>query len=121
MTDADAIANHYIALWNERASGQRRELLARDWTSDAVYVDPLMRGEGHDGVDALIAGVQQRFPDYSFRLTGSANGHGDYIRFSWELGPQGAEAPIQGTDFAELKDGRIQRVTGFLDKVPDAA
>ena len=41
---------------------------------------PLMSGDGHDGVDALIAGVQQRFPDFKFRLIGEPNGYGDHVR-----------------------------------------
>lgn len=119
MTDANAIANAYITLWNERAPQKRRDLLTSDWTEDAVYVDPLTRGDGHDGVDALIAGVQTRFPDFRFRLIGQANGFGDKLRFCWGLGPDGADCPIKGTDFAELKDGRIHRITGFLDQVPE--
>jgi hypothetical protein len=58
MTDFNNIARNYIALWNERAPQRRREMLAAHWTADARYVDPLMSGDGHDGVDALIAGVQ---------------------------------------------------------------
>ncbi|MGJ5044980.1 MULTISPECIES: nuclear transport factor 2 family protein [unclassified Bradyrhizobium] len=121
MTNPMEIAESYIALWNERDAAQRGALLARHWTADALYVDPLMRGEGRDAVDGLVAGVQQRFPDFRFRLIGSADGHGHHLRFSWELGPENAEAPIQGTDFVELADGRIRRVTGFLDKVPQGA
>ena len=121
MTDATKIARRYIELWNERAPSRRREMLAQDWTSDARYVDPLMSGDGPDGVDALIAGVQQRFPDFSFRLIGEPNGFGDHVRFSWGLGPDGADSPIKGTDFAVLKDGRIQSITGFLDQVPQGA
>ena len=64
MTDVNTIARNYIDLWNERAPGRRREMLATNWTSDARYVDPLMSGDGHDGVDALISGVQQRFPGF---------------------------------------------------------
>jgi hypothetical protein len=63
MTDVNTIASRYIDLWNERAPSRRREILSQHWAKDAKYVDPLMSGEGHDGVDALIAGVQQRFPD----------------------------------------------------------
>ncbi|MGJ5217721.1 nuclear transport factor 2 family protein, partial [Bradyrhizobium oligotrophicum] len=44
-----------------------------------------------------------------------------YVRFSWTLGPDSADGPIQGTDFVELADGRIRRVTGFLDRVPEGA
>src|SRR5260370_23160102 len=64
MTDVNTIANSYIELWNERTPSRRREMLATNWTADAKYVDPLMSGDGHDGVDALIAGVHQRFPDF---------------------------------------------------------
>ena len=125
MTDAITIARRYIELWNERTPSRRREMLSTDWTADATYVDPLMSGEGHDGVDALIAGVQQRFPEFKFKLIGEPNGFGDHsrfsLRFSWGLGPDGADSPIKGTDFAVLKDGRIKSITGFLDQVPTGA
>jgi hypothetical protein len=121
MTDVNIIARRYIELWNERAPSRRREMLASDWTADARYVDPVMSGDGLDGVDALIAGVQQRFPDFTFKLIGEPNGYGDQLRFCWELGPDGTESPIKGTDFAVLKDGRIRSITGFLDQVPQGA
>ena len=125
MTDATTIARRYIDLWNERAPTRRREMLTQNWTADASYVDPLMRGDGHAAVDALIAGVQQRFPDFSFKLIGEPNGYGDNLRFclrfSWGLGPDGVDSPIKGTDFAVLKEGRIKSITGFLDQVPAAA
>jgi hypothetical protein len=121
MTDVNIIASRYIDLWNERTPGRRREMLADNWTSDARYIDPLMSGDGHDGVDALIAGVQQRFPDFRFQLIGQPNGFGDHLRFSWGLGPDGADSPIKGTDFAVVRDGRIRSITGFLDQVPQGA
>jgi hypothetical protein len=37
------------------------------------------------------------------------------------LGPEGADSPIKGTDFAIVRDGRIGSVTGFLDQVPQGA
>jgi SnoaL-like domain len=85
MTDINTVARRYIELWNEKLPSRRREMLASDWTADANYVDPLMSGDGHDGVDALIAGVQQRFPDFSFKLIGKVDGYGDHVRFSWGL------------------------------------
>jgi hypothetical protein len=118
MTDAKTIAARYIELWNERNPLRRRDLLTSNWTSDARYVDPLMAGDGHDGIDALVAGVQQRFPDFHFALIGEPNGYGDHVRFSWGLGPDDADSPIKGTDFAVLDAGRICSITGFLDQVP---
>ncbi len=121
MTDIDKIAKSYIELWNERTPSRRREMLSANWTADAKYVDPLMSGEGHDAVDALIAGVQQRFPEFTFKLIGQPNGFGDNLRFCWGLGPDGVDSPIKGTDFAVLKEGRIRSITGFLDQVPQGA
>jgi len=80
-----------------------------------------MNGEGHDGVDSLIAAVQQRFPDFKFKLIGELNGFGDHLRFCCGLGPDGGDSLIKGTDFAVLKDGRIESITGFLDQEPEGA
>ena len=121
MTDIQKIASNYIDLWNERAAERRRDMLAQNWASDAKYADPLMSGDGRDSVDALIAGVQQRFPEFRFRLLGEPSGFGDHLRFCWGLGPEGVDSPIKGTDFAVLSDGKIRSVTGFLDQVPQGA
>ncbi|CAM5763338.1 hypothetical protein LMIY3S_00779 [Labrys miyagiensis] len=121
MSDPATIAKTYIATWNEADPARRQALLAATWTEDAVYVDPLMRGEGPEQIDGLIAAVQQRFPDFRFALVGEADGYGDHVRFSWQLGPNGGEAPIKGTDFVQLEYGRLRRVSGFLDQIPAAA
>jgi hypothetical protein len=121
MTNINSVASSYIDLLNERSPGRRREILAANWTSDAKYIDPLMSGDGHDGVEALIEGVQQRFPEFRFRLLGEPNGFGDHVRFSWGLGPDGVDSPIKGTDYAVVRDGRIASITGFLDQVPAGA
>lgn len=121
MTDAAKIAEAYIALWNETDPKRRRALIGEAWTEDARYVDPIMSGEGRDQIDGLIAAVHERFPGFRFALIGRPDGHGDHIRFSWGLGPDGAESPIKGTDFAVVEAGRLRTVTGFLDQVPASA
>lgn len=121
MPDANTIASRYIELWNEKAAHRRRDILAANWARDAKYVDPLMSSDGHDGIDAMIAGVQQRFPEFRFKLIGTPNGYGDNVRFQWGLGPDGVDCPIKGTDFAVVRDGRIQSITGFLDQIPQSA
>jgi hypothetical protein len=119
MTDPKNVAERYIALWNEADPAVRRQLLARDWAEGATYVDPMMSGKGAAEIEGLIAGARQQFPDYSFRLIGKPDGHGEHVRFSWSLGPGDfVDAPIEGTDVALVRDGRIQAITGFLDKVP---
>ena len=93
MTDHKTIAGRYIELWN-RAHTEGREMLAENWTADARYADPLMSGDGHDGVDALIAGVQEKFPAFRFKLIGEPNGFGDHVGFSWPR-PDGVDSPIK--------------------------
>ena len=122
MTDAQSIAQRYIDAWNERDGKRRLDILSAAWTADARYTDPLASVQGTADISALIGGVQQRFPEFSFALIGKVDGFGDNVRFSWGLGPKGAaDAPIKGTDFAAIKDGKIESVTGFLDQVPLAA
>ena len=120
MTDAAAIARHYIDTWNEPDEARRRALLARHWSEDAGYVDPLMHADGTVQVAGLVAAVQQRFPGFRFALTGTPDGHGEFVRLSWSLGPEGGAAPIEGSDVVELRDGRIGRVIGFIDRAPAA-
>ena len=120
MTDAAAIARHYIDTWNEPDEARRRALLARHWSEDASYVDPLMRADGTVQVAGLVAAVQQRFSGFRFALTGTPDGHGEFVRLSWSLGPEGGAAPIEGSDVVELRDGRIGRVIGFIDRAPAA-
>jgi hypothetical protein len=119
--DAAHVAEQYIALWNETDEARRMKLLESHWTDDARYVDPIMQGRGRAQISALVGGVHQRYPGFRFALKGHADGHGDQLRFSWTLGPCGAEDLIEGTDFVRLEAGRLQSVTGFLDKVPAAA
>lgn len=121
MTDPQQIAENYIAIWNETDADARRVLITRVWAPDARYVDPLADVSGHDGIDAAITGAQQQFAGLTFRLAGRVDAHHDQFRFSWELGPDGGESLVIGSDVAVIgQDGRLTLVLGFLDKVPAA-
>ena len=120
MSNPQTIASAYIAFWNAPDAAARRRLFESNWRSDASYADPLMRGAGFNAIDALVAGARERFPGFAFQLLGSADGHGEFVRFRWALGPQGSEAPIEGADVVKLSGDRIAEVIGFLDKVPQS-
>jgi hypothetical protein len=119
-TEIEPVIDRYIAAWNETNPASRRELIARTWTEDGSYLDPLMSGEGHDGIDAMIGAVQTRFPGYRFRRMGELDAHNNVVRFSWELGPEDGPAQAGGVDFGVVTDGRLQSITGFLDFAPGA-
>ena len=119
-TEVEPVINQYIAAWNETDPAMRRELIARTWTEDGSYLDPLMSGGGHDGIDAMIGAVQTQFPGYRFRRTGELDAHNNVVRFSWELGPDDGPALAGGVDFGVVAGGRLQSITGFLDFAPGA-
>ena len=116
--DPAAIAARYLEVWNERDAGRRRTLIAALWAVDASFRDPIAAADGVAGIDAVIEGVQNRFPDFRFRQIGAADGFGDYVRLSWGLGPDAGDAPIKGTDFGLVEGGRLKDVTGFFDQLP---
>jgi hypothetical protein len=119
MIDANDLARRYVESWNEVDSDARRRIVDGLWTDDARYADPMMTADGPDGIAALIGGVHARFPGHRFTLSGPADGFGSNIRFSWSLGPADGPVVARGTDFAVVAaDGRLVRVTGFLDQVP---
>ncbi|MGA7669308.1 MAG: nuclear transport factor 2 family protein [Nitrolancea sp.] len=120
MSQTDNVVERYIAIWNETDGGRRRDLIAQTWDDDSSYVDPLFSADGHEGIDALVAGFQQQFPEHRFRLSSEIDQHHDRVRFSWELmEPIDGLAIVKGTDFGLVaEDGRLQRITGFLDQIP---
>jgi hypothetical protein len=119
MNNHTQLTDRYFAIWNETDGGRRRELIAKTWTDSASYLDPVMQGDGHDGIDAMVQGVQEQFAGHRFRQTGAIDAHHDRIRFSWELAPEGGPAVVSGTDFGVVaEDGRLQAITGFFDAAP---
>ena len=120
-TEVEQLIDQYIAAWNETDPATRRALIARTWTEDGRYLDPLMSGEGHDGIDAMVDAAQNQFPGYRFRRTGELDTHHDRVRFSWELGPEAGPPLAGGVDFGVVSDGRLHTITGFLDFAPGAS
>lgn len=121
MTEAMEIASNYIATWNATDAAERERLLADHWTSDASYVDPLMAAGNAAELSGMIGAVHERFPGFRFSLISEPDGHNDWIRFSWGLGPEGADPIIEGSDLVKVDSGRMKSVVAFLDKVPTTA
>jgi len=118
------LIDRYIAMWNETDAPRRRALIARTWTAQASYLDPLMQGEGHAGIDAMVQAVQAAYPGNRFRRTSEVDLHYGRVRFAWTLGPEGGPALAQGIDFGVLEESGtagaegalLSSITGFLDQ-----
>ncbi len=117
MSNIETLVDSYISMWNEPDPARRRTLVAQTVTEDAIYVDPLMDGEGIDGISAMIAAAQQQFPGHRFALVAGPDAHHDTARFSWSLAADGNDPVAIGTDFVTVAaDGRMRVVTGFLEQ-----
>jgi len=122
MPTVNDLIDRYIDGWNETDGARRRDLIARTWTETARYRDPLMQGDGHSGIDAMIEQVQQRFPAHRLRRTSAVEVLHDHVRFTWELAADGQPALARGVDFGTVTpDRRLQAMVGFLDGAPAAA
>ncbi|MDG6104725.1 nuclear transport factor 2 family protein [Dactylosporangium aurantiacum] len=119
MSEYEKLAQRYIDVWNETDPTARRAAIDALFTEDVTFVDPMAAVRGQDEVDWMIGGVQSQFPGFVITLLGTVDGHHAQARFGWEMGLPGQEAPVAGFDVVTLaEDGRIDRVLGFLDRVP---
>jgi len=114
----DVIAR-YLACWNETDPAARRKMIDETWAEDGRYIDPLADARGRDALDATIAAAQGQFPGFVFTLAGPVDAHHQQARFTWGLGPEGAEPLVVGFDVAVTDDdNKIHTVLVFLDKFP---
>ena len=113
----------YLEAWNAGDPETLAKAVATAWTADGSYTDPLADVSGHEQIAAVIAGARAQFPGFSFRLSGTVEGHHDIARFTWELvSAADGSVPVVGFDVIELDgDGRIRAVHGFLDRAPAGA
>jgi hypothetical protein len=120
MSNVNSLVVSYIAAWNEHDGAARRKLVAETWSEGGIYVDAHRRGDGHAGIDAMIAAAQAQFPNYRLRLASGIEAHDGGVRFSWHAGgTPNAPLLLGGTDFATFgDDGRLKSVTGFVDAAP---
>lgn len=121
MSDLATTIDTHLAAWTEGDAARRATLIARTWAEDGRLIDPPMAVQGHDGIGAMMAGLQAQFPGHRFRRSSGIDTHHEHFRFGWELiNPDGAVA-LAGIDVGELaEDGRLRRITGFFGALPAA-
>ena len=124
MTDFTALAERYVAAFDEADPTARKARVAELFTTDVRYTDPLADVTGHDGVAGFLGAAREKLAGFEFRLHGEVDAHHDRARFRWQAAPPevfaaGAEPPVVGFDVIVTDgDGRIAQVHGLLDVVP---
>jgi hypothetical protein len=121
----NALADRYVALWNETDPQLRRKGVLELYLPDATYVfyrrNPI---RGHQAIIDQMAYTQEiyRPMGYTFRSAHNAVGHHNLVRLNWVMvSIETGEMEMCGQDVLMLgDDGRIQTDYQFHDRLPSS-
>ena len=136
MTDTQAFAEKYLALWNEPDADRRRRLIAELWTEDgrhilqppqeirAIAAGPglamtaILEAQGYDAIEARATSVYEHWvgsEGLTFRKRDDAERLGDVVKFHWEAVATDGEVAAVGLNFLVVAaNGRIERDYTFV-------
>lgn len=113
MQEAQALADRYVAVWNEADAGRRRQAIADLWASDAQHYTPTRAVRGHAELEQRVVGSYERNVrdgGNRFRPVPDARALRDVVTFHWEMLPAGSERIAASGEIVLLLDaeGRIR-------------
>jgi hypothetical protein len=133
---AAALAEKYVALWNEPDADRRRRMIAELWTQDGRHIlqppqdireiaarpgialTAILEARGYDEIEARAASAYAHWvgsEGLSFRARDDAERLGDVAKFHWEAVAKDGEVVAVGLIFLILAaDGRIERDYTFV-------
>ena len=135
MSNARALVDRYVAIWNEPDAARRRRAVAGLWSEDALHllqppqttrdaagalaVEAVFQARGHEELDARVTHAYEEFVasgGYSFRFRGEAMRLGDVVKFRWEMVSKSRDVAGVGLEFLILAaDGRIRMDCQFIE------
>lgn len=113
--ERNALADRYLALWNEPDPAARRDAVAELWAADGSLIHDQGEAVGAEAIEQVVAEHRAEYGarDLVVRRSGDADGHRNVVRFSWEPAPGNggpAGEPVEGFEFLIQDDeGRISR------------
>lgn len=133
----EALAENYVAMWNEPDAAKRRELLEGVFAPDGTqtlqppmemkeiaarvgFDFPVLEVHGHDELEVRVARAYHEFiapGEFVFRRRGRAERLHDTVKLDWDMVPvAGGDPAGGGTDFLMLgADGRVKKDFQFID------
>ena len=94
MTDAQRLADRYVAVWNETDAEARREMITALWTPEGAHYVDTREARGYAALEQRIAGSHEknvRLNRNRFRAVPNARALRDVVTFNWEMLPQDGE------------------------------
>jgi SnoaL-like protein len=112
MTDAQELADRYVAVWNETDPTARRKAIGELWAPDGVHYVATREARGYQALEARVVGSHEknvRDGGYRFRAAKNAQALRNVVTFNWEMVPaRGGAVAAVGLEFLVLDErGRI--------------
>ena len=112
MSEAQELADRYVAVWNETDADKRRQAIAALWAPDGQHYVRTLEVRGYAALEQRVTGSYEknvRDAGYRFRSVKNAQALRNVLMLHWEMLPAGGGAVAAGgIVFLILNDaGRI--------------
>jgi hypothetical protein len=117
MSEAEALADRYVAVWNDRDSAQRKKTIYSLWAPGGVHYMGTREARGYDALEERIKGSHERNVRDGgnlFRRVKTPQSLRNAVTFNWEMfSVNSGEIAAEGSGFLILDErGRI--LTDYL-------
>ena len=95
--DAQALADRYVAVWNETDAERRRAGIAALWVPDGQHYVGERAVRGYEALEARVRGSHEknvRDDGNRFRAASNARLLHDVVTFTWEMLPAESETVL---------------------------
>ena len=106
-------------VFGENDAARRRVAIAEIFTEDCVFYEPSGRvHHGRDEIDRVAGTLRTMHPDFRYQPIAEPEELGNGGRVKWVEGRRGEAPAVAGTDFIIARDGRIEAIYLFFDRLP---
>ena len=104
-------------VFGENDPVRRRAAIDEIFTEDCVFYEPRGSYRGRDEIHRIAGVIKATHPDFRYQPIVPPEELGNGGRVQWVSGRPGATPEYAGTDFIIARDGRIDAVYLFFDKL----
>jgi hypothetical protein len=102
LSDAQQLADRYVAVWNETDAEARRQAISGLWLPDGIHYVRDREARGYAALEQRIIGSHQknvRDSGYRFRAVKNAQALRGAITFNWEMVASDGSVAATGLEF----------------------
>jgi hypothetical protein len=104
-------------VFGEGDAERRHAAINELFSEDCVFYEPKGVYHGRDEIDRVAGTIRATHPDYQYQPIAPPEELGNSGRLQWVSGHPGEVPAYAGTDFIIARDGRIEALYLFFDKL----